>query len=86
MQKMWEPRIQEQVIVRRPLRDGRGAKLIKIGTILAFAEGGTKAVISFPADQTRATISLDELEPASKRFGRARVQVNPARRAIGGLW
>jgi len=68
------------------MRDGRGAKLIKLGTILAFADDGKKAVISFPADQTRATISLDELEPASARFGRARVQVNPVRRAVGGLW
>ena len=78
--------IQDQVIVRRPILHGRGSKLIKLGTILAFAENGTKAVISFPADSTRATISLDELEPARARFGRARVQVSPVRRAIGGLW
>jgi hypothetical protein len=79
-------RIQDQVRVRRPILHGRGSKLIKLGTILAFSDNGTKAVVTFPADQTRVTISLDELEPVSKAYGRARVQVNPVRRSIGGLW
>jgi len=79
-------RVQQQVLVRRNILHGRGSKLIKVGTILAFADNGTKAVVSFPADSTRATISLSELEPVSRAYGRARVQVNPVRRSIGGLW
>jgi hypothetical protein len=86
MKKERALQVQDQIIYRRPMLFGRGAKEIKVGTILAFADNGTKAVVSFPADRTRLTISLDELEPASKRFGRARVEINPVRRAIGGLW
>jgi hypothetical protein len=80
-----EWRIQEQVIVRRPVLHGRGSQLIKLGTILAFADNGKKAVVSFPADMTRLTIPIDQLEPASQRFGRARVQVNPTFRNIASL-
>jgi hypothetical protein len=86
MKKEQAFRVQDQVLFRRKILHGRGSQEIKVGTILAFAADGTKAIVSFPADRTRATISLEELEPASARFGRARVQVNPVRRAIGGLW
>ena len=78
-----EFRIQDQVIVRRPMLHGRGSQIIKLGTILAFSDDGRKAVISFPADKTRATVSLDELEPAKSRFNRARVQIDPLRRTLG---
>jgi len=75
-------KLHEQVVIRRPILHGRGSQLIKIGQILSFADNGQKAVISFPADNTRTTVSLDELEPVAKRYGRARVQVDPVRRTI----
>jgi hypothetical protein len=84
-QKEHEFRVQEQVRFRRPILHGRGSQLIKIGTILAFADNGTKAVISCPADMTRVTVPLDQLEPISAAYGRARVQVNPVHRTIGSL-
>lgn len=87
MKNEWVPRVQEQVRIRRPLLHGRGASLIKVGTILAFADNGQKAIVTFPADQTRLTVPLDQLEPVSKAYGRARVQVNPVNRGIAGkLW
>jgi hypothetical protein len=80
-------RVQEQIRIRRPLLHGRGANLIKVGTILAFSPDGQKAIVTFPADQTRLTVPLDQLEPVSKAYGRARVQVNPVNRGIAGrLW
>ena len=75
-------KVNEQVLVRRQILHGRGSQLIKIGTIVAFADNGKKAVVNFPADRTRATISLSELEPVKSRYGRARVQVDPVRRTI----
>jgi hypothetical protein len=78
-------RVNDQVVVRRPMLHGRGSSLIKHGTILAFADNGKSAVVSFPADKTRSTIPIDQLEPATSRYGRARVQVDPIRRTIGNL-
>jgi len=78
-------RLNDQVIVRRPILHGRGSQLVKIGQILAFADNGKKAVINFPADKTRATINLSELEPVTARYKRARVQIDPLRRTIGSL-
>ncbi len=75
-------KIQDQCIIRRPILNGNGSSLIKVGTILAFRDGG-KAEISFPADRTRVVMSLDQLEPVKARYGRARVQVDPVRRLIG---
>ena len=79
---MADLRIQDQVVVRRPLLQGRGMTLIKIGTIVAFADNGKKAVVSFPADRTRSTIAIDELQPVREAYGRSRVQVDPVRRTI----
>lgn len=78
--------IQDQVMVRRPILHGRGSQLLKIGTILAWADNGKKAVVTFPADQTRLTVPLDQLEPVRARYGRARVQVDPVRRGVGSLY
>jgi hypothetical protein len=78
-------RVQDQVIVRRPILHGRGSVLIKTGTILAFADNGQKAIVSFPADSTRVTVPIDQLEPVKKAFGRSRVQIDPVRRTIGTL-
>lgn len=78
-------RIQDQVIVRRPISNGNGTSLIKLGTILAFKDGGVKAEVSFPGDQTRTIINIDQLEPVSARFGRARVNIDPVRRTVGFL-
>ena len=85
MKREHEFRVQEQVRVRRPILHGRGSQLVKIGTILAFADNRQKAVVTFPADQTRLTLPLEQLEPVSKAYGRARVQVNPVLRTIGSL-
>jgi len=78
-------RVNDQVIVRRPILHGRGSQQIKLGTITAFADNGKKAIVSFPADSTRTTVSLSELEPAKNRYGRARVNIDPVRRTIGRL-
>jgi hypothetical protein len=75
-------KLQDQVILKRPILHGNGMSLIKLGTILAFRDGG-KAEVSFPADRTRTIISLDQLEPVRSRYNRARVQVDPVRRLIG---
>lgn len=81
-----EFKVQQQVIFKKPMLHGRGSQVIKLGTILAFADNGSKAVVSFPADHTRVTIPIDQLEPASGRFNRARVQIDPLRRTIANLY
>lgn len=75
-------RVNEQVSVRRQMRNGT---LIRIGSVLSInAEAGT-AIVHFPVDQTSATFPVEQLESTSKRFGgRARVQVQSARRGIAG--
>jgi hypothetical protein len=78
-------KIQDQVIVRRPILHGRGSQLIKLGTILSMSADGKKAVVSFPADSTRVTIPINQLEPAKSRFARARVNIDPMRRQISAL-
>ncbi len=77
-----EWKIQDQCLVRRPILNGNGSALIKVGTILAFRDGG-KAEISFPADRTRVVMALDQLEPVRARYSRDRVQIDPVRRLIG---
>lgn len=73
-------RVNEQVSVRRPMRNGT---LIRIGSVLSInAEAGT-AVVHFPVDHTFGTFPVESLEPTSKRFGgMARVQPSPMRRGI----
>jgi hypothetical protein len=80
-----EWKLNDQVILRRPILHGRGSNLIKTGTILALAADGKHATVSFPADQTRVSVLLDQLEPVTSLYGRARVQVDPTRRSIGNL-
>jgi len=82
---MSDLKVNDQVVVRRPLMHGRGSVVIKTGTILAFADNGNSAVVSFPADKTRATVPVDQLQPVSNLYGRARVQIDPLRRTIGKL-
>jgi hypothetical protein len=76
---------QDQVLWRRPILNGNGSQLIKVGTILAFKDGGKKAVVFCEADRTRSEIAIDLLEPVRARYGRARVNVDPVRRTIGFL-
>jgi hypothetical protein len=78
-------RVNDQIIIRRPILHGRGSNLIKVGTILAFADNGQKAIVSFPADSTRLTLKISELEPVKAKYARDRVQISPVRRSIGSL-
>jgi len=78
-------RIQDQVLLRRPLANSNGSQLVKVGTIVAFADGGKKAVVQCPSDRTRLTVPVEQLKPAAARFNRARVQIDPVRRNIAFL-
>lgn len=73
--------VKDQVIVRRPVGFSGATTEIISGEILAFADNGKSAVVSFPRAGgvlTRATVDVDQLQPASSVYRRGRVHVNPA--------
>lgn len=74
--------VNSQVVHRRKMRTGNQ---IRIGTILGFRDEGRKAVVTFPADRTRAEVPVDQLEPVQARYGRANVHPNAALRGISFL-
>jgi hypothetical protein len=70
--------VQDQVMVRRKLRNGN---LIRMGQIVSL--DGDKAQVYFPLDYTQASVPVSQLEKTSGRFGTYnRVQASAVRRAI----
>jgi hypothetical protein len=75
--------VNTQVLHKRKSQHGN---LVRIGTVMSFADSAkTKALVSFPGSQTRELVLVSTLEPASEKFHKARVQINPLQRAISQL-
>jgi hypothetical protein len=78
-----EFKINDQVVVKREMRNGT---LIRIGSIVRINAGAENALVHFPIDHAQATVPFSQMERTQSAFsGRARVQVNPAYRGIGQL-
>lgn len=78
--------IKDQVVWKRGLGPGSHARTreVRVGEISAFADQET-AVVSFAllgGRMERKEIKLSELEPVSKVYRRAQVQLNPVHRQI----
>jgi ABC-type taurine transport system ATPase subunit len=72
----------DQVVVKKASGFGRRSiSEVMAGTITAFADNNTQAVISIPragGQQLRTKVFVDQLQPVSEVFKRNRVQFNPA--------
>lgn len=75
-------KLRDQVVLRRNVtRTSPRTQEVIVGTITAFAEGNTSAVVTIPrpgGTVTRTTVQLDQLEPVTAAFKRSSTHWNPA--------
>lgn len=84
MMKLEEAGNGVQVVCRRPIMGHGNMNEVRVGTIIAKRETaqGTLVKVRFPGTFIQTEVTLEQLEPVSSAFGRARVQLNPANRAV----
>jgi hypothetical protein len=79
-------KLKDQVIIRRRLRQaGPKTSEILVGDILSFSPDGRKATVSLPkvgGGHNRVEVAVDNLQPVTAQFKRARIQTNPAFRMV----
>jgi hypothetical protein len=70
----------DQVIIRKPMQShGRGISEVMVGTIAAFSDDRSKALLSIPragGRMLRANVPVGQLSPVSKHY--KVVPTNPA--------
>lgn len=82
--KVEEIQIGMQVQHKRPMQSHGNMNEIRIGNLTAQRETphGVLVKINFPQTRTSAEVPVESVEPVSRVLGRARVQLNPANRAV----
>lgn len=62
--------LNQQVVHAR--QNGQNKEL-RVGTILSFAQGGTKAIVSFPEQRSKETVKVDDLRTVREVYRRDKV-------------